>query len=100
MAEILSGSIDLNKIDKSKIKEVVKKDGSKALYYDVSIFIKDEQDQYNNIASISQSQTKEERESKIPQNYLGNLKRTWVSNPPKLEDVKVGNLENDNDLPF
>lgn len=100
MAEILSGSIDLSKIDKSKIKEVVKKDGTKALYYDVSIFIKNEQDQYNNIASISQSQTKEERESKIPQIYLGNLKRTWSAKPPKLEESNTSNTDKGDDLPF
>ena len=98
MAEILSGSIDLSKIDKSKIKEVTLKNGSVAKFYDVSIFIKDEQDQYNNIASISQSQTKEERESKTSQIYLGNLKRTWVSTPPTLEKSSSnGDLQ---DLPF
>jgi hypothetical protein len=53
MSQILNGSIDLNKIDKSKIKTVTLKDGSIAKFFDISIFINDEQDKYNNIASIS-----------------------------------------------
>ena len=79
MAQILNGSIDLTKIDKTKIKEVTKKDGTTAKYLDVSIFINDSEDDYKNIASMTIGQTKEEREAKSPKVYLGNLKRTWAS---------------------
>ena len=53
MAQILNGSIDLTKIDKTKIKEVTKKDGTIAKYLDVSIFINDSEDDYKNIASMT-----------------------------------------------
>ena len=46
MAQILNGSIDLTKIDKTKIKEVTKKDGTIAKYLDVSIFVNDSEDDY------------------------------------------------------
>jgi len=101
MAEILSGSIDLNKIDKSKIKEVKKKDGSIAKYYDITIFINNEQDQYNNIASVSQGQSKEESQNKTPKTFIGSLKRMWSDNAPKLEQPKNNsNEDNKDDLPF
>ena len=44
MAQIISASIDLTKIDKSKINN--HKNGS--AYYNIDIFIKDEKDQYGN----------------------------------------------------
>jgi len=98
MAEILNGSIDLNLIDKNKVKVVTKKDGSIAKYYDISIYIKDEADQYNNNGSISPQQTKEERQAKVKPIYLGNLKRVWSDVPaPTLEKSKQEDLDN---LPF
>lgn len=99
MSQILNGSIDLNQIDKSKIKTVTKKDGSIAKYLDISVFINDEQDKYGNIASISIGQTKEERESKVSKVYLGNLKRTWASEPSAKPASEQTNNSND-DLPF
>lgn len=74
MARILSGSIDLSKIDRTKITE---KDGKK--YYPIQVIINDSNDQYGNIASVVQNQTKEEREAKLAKVYLGNLKQTWAS---------------------
>ncbi len=110
MAEILSFSIDLTKIDKLRIKEVTKKDGSIGKYYSVTVTINDEQDQYGNIASMSDEQTKEERESKAKRNYLCNGKRVWSSNPSQTPTAQkpataiapsVTTLpSNDEDLPF
>lgn len=104
MAEILNGSIDLNLIDKNKVKVVTKKDGTIAKYYDVSVFIKDEADQYNNIGSISPQQTKEERQAKVKPIYLGNLKLVWESTPPQIElpklNISPNGTSQDDDLPF
>lgn len=110
MAEILSFSIDLLKIDKSRIKEVTKKDGSIGKYYGVTVTINDEQDQYGNIASMADEQTKEERESKAKRNYLCNGKRVWASNPSQMPTVQKSNTSNapsvstlpsgDENLPF
>lgn len=87
MAQIISASIDVTKITKSKIKEVKKKDGSIAKYLDISIVVNDLEDQFGNICSISEGQTKEERESKAPKNYLGNGKRVWSDNEPVSQKI-------------
>lgn len=99
MAEILSGSIDLSKIDKSKIVEKKLKDGSTAKFLNIQIAINNEADQYGNIAGLTISQTQEERQAKTKKVYLGNLKRVWSDTPPKLED-NASNGEIDNSLPF
>jgi hypothetical protein len=62
---MLTGSIDLSKIDKEKL--YVGKNGNK--YLNVKIWINDSPDQYGNIASIQQATGKDEK--KI---YIGNLK--------------------------
>lgn len=101
MAEILAGSIDLNKIDKSRIKEVKPKDGSTAKFYEVSIFVKNEQDGYGNIASISEAQTKDERTAKKPTVYLGNLKRVWAEQKDQAPEIGgQSNMDAEDELPF
>jgi hypothetical protein len=98
MAEILSGSIDLSKIDKTKIKEVTLKDGSTAKFLNINISINNEVDQYGNVAGLTISQSQEERQAKAKKVYLGNLKRVWSDTPPALE-VTIKD-EDDNSLPF
>jgi hypothetical protein len=99
MAEILSGSIDLSKIDKSKIVEKKLKDGSMGKFLNINIAINNESDVYGNIAGLTISQTQEERQAKTKKVYLGNLKRVWSDAPaPTLETSKQ---EDDSDLlPF
>jgi hypothetical protein len=98
MAEILSGSIDLSKIDKSKIVEKKLKDGSTAKFLNINIAINNEVDQYGNVAGLTISQTQEERQAKTKKVYLGNLKRVWSDTPPTLEKSSSnGDLQ---DLPF
>jgi hypothetical protein len=101
LKEIFSISIDLNKIDESKIKEVKLKNGNTALFYDVSLFINDEPDQYNNIGSIATGQTKEEREARTPKTYIGNAKRQWSANNPNPTSTATGLTQQESDdLPF
>lgn len=93
--KILAGSIDLTKIDKSKIVEG--KTGAK--YYNVLIMINDEKDKYGNDASISEGQTKEEREAKMKKKFIGNAKTVFESDATKPIEKKA--VESDtNDLPF
>lgn len=98
MAEILSGSLDLSKIDKSKI--VVGKNGAK--YYNIQVVINDEKDKYENIASISTNQTKEEREAKTPKVFLGNLKSVWKgeSKTTPKNQPEAPKVDESSDLPF
>ena len=83
MATILSASLNVAKIDKTKL--IAGKTGQ---FLNVTITINDEVDKFGNNASIFESQTKEEREAKTPKNYLGNGKVIWTSE------------KKSNDLPF
>lgn len=102
MAQIIQASIDLNKIDKSKIQTTDKngnpfKNGQK--YLNVSITINDDPDTYGNHASISVAQSKEEREAGQPKVYLGNGKIVW-SSQAKAPQESFGNNADTDDLPF
>ena len=97
---MLTGSIDLNKIDRSKIVST-NKDGKPfengAKYLNVVVWINDEADQYGNNASIQISQSKEEREAGAKSIYIGNLKEPQSrSNEP----TSAKNAQATDDLPF
>ena len=93
MSAIISLSIDLTKIDKTKLK-----DGK---YLNTQIFINDDT-KYGNNVSMAYSQTKEERDAKQPKQYIANGKVNWTDgtikvaekDEPKIEVVKT------DDLPF
>ena len=71
MSAILNLSIDLTKIDKSKLK-----DGK---YLNTQIFINDET-KYGNNVSMAYSQTKDERDAKQQKQYIANGKVVYVNN--------------------
>jgi len=73
MALILTGSIKLTDIPQDKI--ITGKNGK---YASLSISVNNEPDKFGNNASITLSQTKEERDSKAPKIYLGNCKVVWT----------------------
>lgn len=103
MARIINANIDLSKIDKSKIK-----DGKNvAKYYDISITVNDTPNQYGQDVSITQSQTKEEREAKEKKVYIGNGKTVWKNEPvpAPVDEVQPQNPDykqpyEKDDLPF
>jgi hypothetical protein len=70
MSMIIGVSIDLNKIIKSKIKEG--KNGAK--YYNLTILVNNDKDQYGNDVAVIEPQSKEEREAKEKKTYIGNGK--------------------------
>ena len=77
MAKLLTGSINLSKIDKTKIVDRDKngnpfENGSKFL--NIVVWVNDEVDDYGNKASIQIGQSKEEREAGVKSIYIGNLK--------------------------
>ena len=74
MASIIKASIDLNKIPKDKIYI-----GKKGKYLQITITINDEVDQFGNQGPVVVEQTKEERETKTPKTYLGNVKVVWTN---------------------
>ncbi len=74
MASIIKTSIDLTKIDKTKII-----DGKKGKYLPITITINDELDQFNNQGPVIISQSKEERDAKENKVYLGNVQVVWTN---------------------
>jgi hypothetical protein len=93
---IINASIDLTKIDKSKIKE--HQNGAK--YYNISIFVNDQPDQYGNNVAIANSQTKEERESGQKRVYIGNGKTNMLAPTPAIPSGPPAAMETEDDLPF
>lgn len=108
MSQIISVSVDLSKLDKSKI--IAGKNGAK--YYNLQVFTFDKKDQYNNDAAVCEPQTKEQREAKEKKVYLGNGRVVWggtsqqsASTPAPRADGKIyenASQKNNNfeDLPF
>lgn len=104
MAKILSGNINLTKIDKTKIAtrnakgETFKNDGK---FLNIQIFLRDEPDQFGNNASIAINQTKEEREANEPKIYLGNAKIVWEGDNTPISEREPLQEDGDTDgLPF
>jgi hypothetical protein len=100
MSKLLTGSIDLNKIDKTKIVSTDKNGNpfeNGAKYLNVVVWINDEADKYGNNASIQISQSKEEREAGVKATYIGNLKKPQSRNnePTSTRTASVAD-----DLPF
>ena len=103
-SKMLVGSIDLKKIDKTKIVTTDKNGqlfANGAKYYNIVVWVNDEVDQYGNIASVQESLTKEEREGGAKANYIGNLKNIQAQD---LSENKTQSNENtteaEDDLPF
>ena len=91
MAKLISASIDLTKIDKSKIVSVNKQGqpfSNGAKYLNVTIAVNDEKNAYDQDTSIYIEQSKEEREAKQNRTYIGNGKIVWSSNPVAEKDTE------------
>lgn len=111
MAKIISASIDLAKIDKSKI-VTTDKNGQPftngAKYLNVQIVLNDEVDQYGNDTAIRINQSKEEREKGEKPVYLGNGKTVWsdkanattVHQAQVITPAPLAQEAEDTDLPF
>ena len=106
MGAIATISIDLNKLDKSKI--VHGKNG--AQYYNLNISVNDQTDQYGNNIQVTEPQTKEQREAKTPRTFYGNGKVIWTDGKCIAAEKKENNVDrkkqsivdksDNDDLPF
>jgi len=67
MSATISFSIDLNKIDKSKVIQ-----GKKGTYYNITAFVNDQADQFGNNVAVATGLSKEEREAGAKTHYIGN----------------------------
>lgn len=107
MARIMSISIDVTKIDKTKILSLDKNGQpfkNNAKYLNLDVVLNDEVNEYGQDCSIRISQSKEEREAKVKAVYLGNGKTVWTSDTTQtkpLDAVPMPKAEADDlDLPF
>ena len=74
MASIINASINLNDIPKDKIIN-----GAKGKYLPITIVLNDDFDKFGNQGPITVGQSKDERDSKAPKVYLGNVKVLWTN---------------------
>lgn len=87
---ILTASINLSKIDKSKLAKG--KNGNLWLNFD--IFVSDSPDRLGNDAALAYRQTREERESRQKRIYIGNGKVVHGKIPDYLQKA----IAKDNDI--
>ncbi len=73
MGALINLSIDLSKIDKSKIIE-----GKKGKYYNLTVSINDSTNNYGQNVSASDPQTKEQRDAGEDKNFIGNGRVFWT----------------------
>ena len=95
MARIISASIDVTKIDKSKL--VAGKHG--AQYYNFDIIVNDSTNDYGNDVSICEKQTKEQRTAKEKKVYIGSGKTVWSSEQTN-NNTSSGTSASADDLAF
>lgn len=101
MSALINFSLRVDKLPKEKF--VAGKDG--AHYYNGTISINDETNEWGQNVSIIDSQTKEERDAKKPKTYLGNGKVVWndgkITNAVKTEKAQEAvTADGGDDLPF
>ena len=98
MSALINLSLRVDKLPKEKF--VQGKDG--AVYYNFTIGVNDDSNQYGQNVSATDSQTKEEREAKKPKTYLGNGTVVWTDGNIKAikkDSLVEKELVGDN-LPF
>ena len=106
MSKLISVSIDVNKIDKSLIKEITLKNGNKAKFLNLTISVNDAPDQYGKDVQVWHEQTKEEREAKVDRKFLGNGKVVFsggaqaATAPAASPKPLAANTSTEDDLPF
>lgn len=91
---ILRLSIDVSKIDKSKLYK-----GKKGVYLNCAVLLR-ETDQYGNDGMIVQDVSKEEREQGIKGAILGNGKWAGQQQRPTGQEVAAAIDDDDDEIPF
>ena len=103
MAGLLSVSINVADLPKEKFVQ-----GKKGTYYNFTISVNDDTNQFGQNVSLFDSQTKEEREAKKAKTYIGNGKVVWTDGQmTTVEREDLGKAANpapaaadSGDLPF
>jgi hypothetical protein len=91
--------MNLQNLPKEKFVE-----GKKGVYYNFTISVNDETNQFGQNVSLYDSQTKEEREAKKDKVYIGNGKVVWTNGScvvAEKDEVKKETVAStSSDLPF
>ena len=95
MSSLLNVSINVENLPKEKFVK-----GKKGVYYNFTISVNDETNQFGQNVAAFDSQTKEEREAKKPKQYIGNGKVVWTDGKSTKAEQEVQEKENNVDLPF
>ena len=97
MASLIKLNINVENLPKEKFVK-----GKKGVYYNLTISVNDETNQFGQNVSAFDSQTKEEREAKKPKQYIGNGKVVWTDGKSTKAQQEAQPQDNDNnvDLPF
>lgn len=89
MGTLINASIDLTKVDKSKL--------IKGKYLNMTISVNDNLDNYGNNVAITIQQSKEEREIKASKTFLGNGKVVYTNGDVKVAEKQDKPLQNTSD---
>jgi len=99
MGTIINASIDLTKVDKSKL--------IKGKYLNMTVIINEDLDKFGNNVAITIQMSKEERDLKASKTYLGNGKVVYANGEVKVAEKQEKPLQNtsekfkeDSGLPF
>jgi len=95
---MITVSIDVTKIDKARLKEVKKRDGSTAKYLEL-VLIETPNGQYGDFM-VKQGVTKEEREKRVEMPILGNGKIFGGNNRPARTETNTTPKSPKSDDPF
>ena len=97
MASLINLNINVENLPKEKFVK-----GKKGVYYNFTISVNDNTNQFGQNVSAFDSQTKEEREAKKPKQYIGNGKVVWTDGKSTKAQQEAQPQDNDNnvDLPF
>ncbi len=101
MSALLNISIRVDKLPKEKF--VQGKNG--AVYYNATVSVNDDTNQWGQNVAVTDSQTKEEREAKVAKTYIGNGKVVWTDGNIERAEQQEPQVSDpvqseSNDLPF
>ncbi len=101
MSALLNISIRVDKLPKEKF--VQGKNG--AVYYNATVSVNDDTNQWGQNVAVTDSQTKEEREAKATKTYIGNGKVVWTDGNIERAEQQEPQVSDpvqseSNDLPF
>ena len=96
MATLINLNLNVEKLPKEKFVK-----GKKGVYYNFTISVNDDNNQFGQNVTAFDSQTKEEREAKKPKLYLGNGSTLWTDGKSVKPQQETQPQDNNNvDLPF